>query len=42
MTPYELWQLNTYGNILPDAKPLSDQPEVKTSEIVYQYQLEEK
>jgi hypothetical protein len=32
MTPYQLWQLEKYGNILPETKPLYDEDEVREME----------
>lgn len=46
LTPYELFQLEKYGNILPTFKsllPITDEPdltEISTMEEVYIFELE--
>ncbi len=46
LTPYELWQLEKYGNILPTFKsmlPITDEPdltEISTMEEVYIFDIE--
>lgn len=40
MTPYETWQLEKYGDILPVFEVHKSEPAASTSEIIYAYQLE--
>lgn len=40
MTPYQLWQIEKYGNALPDDEPqeTETETELSTSEINYIYE----
>lgn len=41
MTPYEIWQLSKYGNILPEIETVECEAVATTSEIYYAYTLED-
>jgi hypothetical protein len=38
MTPFEIWQLERYGNFLPDSEPEEQETALLTSETNYIYE----